>query len=124
MRSYLSCAALSFALLTFASWPTAIGNELSRDSGGHVSNEHLIEMGLGSLKVISDTQGHQIRGQFVADGVAGNGFFITDVHPNAMLHNKNSEGMPGRVVHHSHLSKSAVILYHPKFGVKYTGRAK
>ena len=115
MPRYLICAALSFALNVLPCTPAGADD-------GHVPRSELVAMGLGQLEIMSDVEGRQIRGLFVAKGDAGSGFFITDVNPNALLHNKNSEGMPGRVVHHSSVSTSAVIVYHPKGGMKFTGK--
>ena len=123
MPRYLFYAALSFAVTVLASWSVATGEDSLTTSDGQVRHSQLVQLGLGTMDILSDADGNQIRGQFIAMGEPGSGFFLTDVNPNALLHNKNSKGMPGRVVHHSSLSKSAVLLYHPQVdGMKVTGK--
>ena len=103
-------------------WSDAVGSEVEDLTEGYVKPMHLAQMGLTPLRVMSDAEGRQVRGRAVIHGVPGKGFFVTDVNQNALDHSKLGEGMPGRVLHKYGTSGSTVIVFHPKHGVKMSGK--
>ena len=84
---------------------------------GHVPAGTLAKLGLGGMKLATDTEGEQVRGMALVFGSSSTGFFVTDVTMQALSHSKLGFSMPGQVIHDL-TNRTTTLNYHPQFGIK------